>query len=295
MNESAPAGLAVVREVPALRAAVAAWRRQGARIAFVPTMGNLHAGHFALVEEARRQADRVVASIFVNPTQFGPSEDFQRYPRTPEQDAQGLARVGCDLLFLPDVETLYPLGVERSVRIVVPDLADVLCGAHRPGHFAGVATVVARLFNLVQPDVAVFGRKDLQQLQLIRHLVADLAFPVRILGVPTRREADGLALSSRNQYLDAEQRQRAPALYRALRGLLTEVRAGVAVGRAERAAAEALAAQGFEVDYVAVRRESALHSPVVAFEQQPDLVALGAARLGTTRLIDNVALAELED
>ena len=285
--------LPLAREAAELRARVQAWRRAGERVAFVPTMGNLHAGHFSLVERARQAADRVVASIFVNPTQFGPSEDFARYPRTPEQDARGLAEAGCDLLFLPEVATLYPLGIEHAVRIEVPDLADVLCGAHRPGHFSGVATVVARLLNLVAPDVAVFGRKDLQQLQLIRHLVTDLGFPVEIIGAPTRREADGLAMSSRNQYLSPLQRQCAPALYRALRQTLQAVRDGALPVDAEAAGSAWLAAQGFAVDYLVLRRESRLDALDVAFPQHPDLVALGAARLGSTRLIDNLAMAEL--
>ncbi len=285
--------IATARDVGTLRAAIAGWRAKGERIAFVPTMGNLHAGHFDLIALARRHARRVVASIFVNPTQFGPSEDFSRYPRTPERDAKGLREAGCDLLFLPEVETLYPLGVEHSVGIEVPDLADVLCGAHRPGHFSGVATVVARLFNLVAPDLAVFGRKDLQQLQLIRHLVADLAFPIEIIGAPTRREPDGLAMSSRNQYLDAEQRARAPALQQALRRTLEALRCGTPAAEAERIARDWLHAQGFDVDYLVVRRESRLAEASVAFPQHQDLVALGAAKLGRTRLIDNLAMADL--
>lgn len=285
--------LPIARDAAALRRQVAAWRAEGLRIGFVPTMGNLHAGHYSLVELAQARADRVVASIFVNPTQFGPHEDFARYPRTPERDAEGLAAAGCDLLFVPDVETLYPLGIEHSVRIEVPDLADVLCGAHRPGHFSGVATVVARLFNLVAPDVAVFGRKDLQQLELIRHLVTDLAFPIEIVGAPTRREPDGLALSSRNQYLDSAQRARAPALHAALQEALRAVRDGQPVAAVEAAAVAGLSARGFDVDYVVVRREGRLADVNVVFSQHGDLVALGAARLGSTRLIDNVALAEL--
>jgi pantoate--beta-alanine ligase len=284
--------LDVVGEAPALRARVAEWRSAGQRIAFVPTMGNLHAGHFGLIALARQHADRVVASIFVNPTQFGPNEDFARYPRTPEQDAAGLTAAGCDLLFEPAVSTLYPLGIEHSVRIEVPDLAGVLCGAHRPGHFSGVATVVARLFNLVAPDVAVFGRKDLQQLQLIRHLVADLSFPIEIIGAPTRRETDGLALSSRNQYLDASQRQLAPALQQTLQATLSAVCQGSPVAEAEEASARRLTAEGFDVDYLVVRRESRLDDLDVAYPQHADLVALGAVRLGSTRLIDNLSMAE---
>lgn len=285
--------LPLAGDVASLRQRIRSWRAEGRRIALVPTMGNLHAGHFGLIEAARLSADRVVASIFVNPTQFGPNEDFARYPRTPEQDAAGLLAAGCDLLFLPTVDTLYPLGIERSVRIEVPGLADVLCGAHRPGHFSGVATVVARLFNLVMPDVALFGRKDLQQLLLIRHLVADLAFPIEIIGVPTRREPDGLALSSRNQYLDAAQRRLAPSLQQSLRQLLGAVCAGQPVADAENEARIWLGKQGFSVDYLVVRRESNLAQALVADSQHADLVALGAAKLGTTRLIDNVSRPEL--
>jgi pantoate--beta-alanine ligase len=194
-----PRVIEIATRLDALRARIAGWKREGLRVGFVPTMGNLHAGHYSLVELARREADRVVASVFVNPTQFGPNEDFSRYPRTPEADATGLEAAGCDLLWLPSVETMYPYGVDGTVQVRVPGVSDVLEGAHRPGHFDGVATVVARLFNQVQPDVAAFGRKDYQQLAVIRYMVRDLAFPIALLAGETRREADGLAMSSRNQ------------------------------------------------------------------------------------------------
>ena len=184
-----------IRELEALRARIAGWKRDGLRIGFVPTMGNLHAGHYSLIELAQRHADRVVASVFVNPTQFGPNEDFGRYPRTPEQDAAGLAAAGTDALWMPSLATMYPYGADKAVAIRVPGVTEILEGAHRPGHFDGVATVVARLFNQVQPDVAVFGRKDYQQLAVIRYLVADLAFPVDLIAAETRREPDGLAMS----------------------------------------------------------------------------------------------------
>ena len=203
--------IAIHRELEALRAQVGDWKRAGLRVGFVPTMGNLHAGHHSLVALARRHADRVVASVFVNPTQFGPNEDFSRYPRTPGQDAEGLQAAGCDALWLPSVETMYPYGPERCVRMHVPGVTDTLEGAHRPGHFDGVATVVARLFNQVQADVAAFGRKDYQQLAVIRTMVRDLAFPLELLAGDTLREADGLAMSSRNQYLSAEERATAPS------------------------------------------------------------------------------------
>lgn len=282
-----------VDSVAAVRAAVRSWRAAGERVALVPTMGNLHAGHLSLIAAARERAQHVVASVFVNPTQFGPNEDFSRYPRTPERDAALLAEAGAELLFLPTVEAMYPLGAAAAIGMRIPVLEDVLCGAHRPGHFSGVATVVVRLFNMVQPDVAVFGRKDLQQLQVIRHLVADLAFPIEIAGVATSRESDGLALSSRNQYLSPEERANAPRLQAALRELLGQVIAGRQVAEAEAAARIALEHAGFAVDYMVVRRESQLAEPLVAFAQQDGLVALGAARLGRTRLIDNLSRSEL--
>ncbi|MBD8526531.1 pantoate--beta-alanine ligase [Pseudomarimonas arenosa] len=283
----------IVEQLEALRAQVQDWRAAGARIGFVPTMGNLHQGHLSLIEQARARADRVVCSIFVNPTQFGPSEDFQRYPRTPEQDAELLRNAGCDLLFLPPVEVMYPLGVERALRIEVPGLSNVLCGAHRPGHFAGVATVVCRLFNMVQADLAVFGRKDYQQLALIERMVADLSIPVEIVGAPTGREADGLAMSSRNQYLDAEQRGRAPVLYRTLCAALKSLQAGQAPAEIEARATRYLQGQGFEVDYVVLRDAHDLESIPAGPAEGRHWICLLAARLGKTRLIDNVAMADL--
>lgn len=278
-----------VAGVAELRAHLAGWRERGQRIALVPTMGNLHAGHHSLIELARRDADRVVASVFVNPTQFGPDEDFARYPRTPEADAEGLARAGCDLLFLPGVEAMYPLGVEAAVRIRVPGLADVLEGAVRPGHFDGVASVVARLFNLVRPDVALFGRKDYQQLQVIRHLVRDLAFAIDIVPGPTVREPDGLAMSSRNQYLGAEERRVAVEIIRNLRTMREQAALGLPIAGIEQEALERLAAAGFTVDYALIRRAD-LGRPETGNE--PGLIGLIAARLGRTRLIDNLAFDE---
>lgn len=274
-----------VRTVAELRAHLAAWRDQGHRVALVPTMGNLHAGHFSLVELARQNADKVVASIFVNPTQFGPNEDFARYPRTPEADAEGLARAGCDLLFLPSVETVYPLGPEAAVRIRVPGISEVLEGEHRPGHFEGVATVVARLFNMVHPDVAIFGRKDYQQLQVIRHMARDLAFAIDIVPGPTVREPDGLAMSSRNQYLAPEERAVAVEIIRNLRTMREQAAQGLPLAGIEQEAVERLAAAGFVVDYAVIRR-SDLSLPLAGNE--PGLLGLVAARLGRTRLIDNL-------
>lgn len=275
----------VVTELPALRARIAEWKRAGLRVGFVPTMGNLHAGHFSLVRLARTRADRVVASVFVNPTQFGPNEDFGRYPRTPEADAAGLAAAGCDLLWLPSVETMYPYGVQGTVQVHVPGVTATLEGAHRPGHFDGVATVVARLFNQVQPDVAAFGRKDYQQLAVIRYLVRDLAFPVELLAGETVREADGLAMSSRNQYLSPEERPRAATIHACLLAMREAIRAGRPRAQVEAEADERLRAAGFVPDYAVVRRID-LTEP--ADGEPGPRVALIAARLGRTRLIDNL-------
>lgn len=274
----------VTSELAALRDRITAWKRAGQRVAFVPTMGNLHAGHFSLIELARRHADRVVASVFVNPTQFGPNEDFSRYPRTPEADTSGLDAAGCDLLWLPTVDTMYPHGVEATVRIGVPGVTETLEGAHRPGHFDGVATVVARLFNQVQPDVAIFGRKDYQQLAVIRYMVGDLAFPIEIVAAETRREADGLAMSSRNQYLSEQERPVAAEISRCLQAMREAIRAGTPREQVEAEAVRRLSGVGFVVDYAVVRdRDLGLPD-----EGRGPRVALVAARLGRTRLIDNL-------
>lgn len=277
--------IAILRELEALRAQVGEWKRAGLRIGFVPTMGNLHAGHHSLVALARRHADRVVASVFVNPTQFGPNEDFARYPRTPEQDAEGLQAAGCDTLWLPSVEAMYPYGADRCVRMHVPGVTDTLEGAHRPGHFDGVATVVARLFNQVQADVAAFGRKDYQQLAVIRYMVRDLAFPLELLAGDTLREADGLAMSSRNQYLSPDERATAPVIHRVLLGMRDAARAGRSREQVEAEADAALRAAGFVPDYAALRApDFSLPDDATAGPR----VALVAARLGRTRLIDNL-------
>ncbi|XQA74443.1 pantoate--beta-alanine ligase [Xanthomonas sacchari] len=273
-----------ITDLARLRATVSGWKRQGLRVAFVPTMGNLHAGHFSLVMLARQYADRVVSSVFVNPTQFGPNEDFTRYPRTPEADTSGLEGAGCDVLWLPTVESMYPLGVELALRMHTPGVSEVLEGACRPGHFDGVCTVVARLFNQVQPDLAAFGKKDYQQLAVIRQMVADLAFPIEILGGGIVREADGLAMSSRNQYLSAEERPRAAQIHRTLRAMREAHLAGRPRAEVEAAATAQLQAAGFEVDY------SVLRTPDLSEPQDGTgpRVALIAARLGRTRLIDNL-------
>jgi len=272
-------------ELDRLRDRVGEWKRAGLRVGFVPTMGNLHAGHFSLVEIAKRHADRVVASVFVNPTQFGPNEDFARYPRTPELDAAGLEAAGCDALWLPKVETMYPFGTEGAVRMHVPNVGDALEGAHRPGHFDGVATVVARLFNQAQADVAVFGRKDYQQLAVIRAMARDLAFPLDIVAAPTMREADGLAMSSRNQYLSAQERPVAATIYRTLQAMREATVAGHPRADVEANADAGLRAAGFVPDYAVLRRPD-LSEP--ADGEPGPRVALVAARLGRTRLIDNL-------
>lgn len=273
------------KTVDSLRRQVADWRRQGLRIGFVPTMGNLHAGHFALVDLARQHCDKVVASIFVNPTQFGPNEDYARYPRTPDSDIAGLASKQCDALLLPSVEEMYPFGTIGCVQMHVPGITDILCGAHRPGHFNGVAQVVARLFNMVQPDVAVFGRKDYQQLQVIRYMTSEMSFPVQIVPAPTLRETDGLAMSSRNQYLQGDERQTAAFIYQTLQFMREQCALGLPLGMTEEQAEQRLAMAGFTVDYAEIRR-SDLSRPKAPNE--PGLLALIAARLGRTRLIDNL-------
>lgn len=274
-----------VDTVPALRRQVAGWRRVGERIAFVPTMGNLHEGHLALVREGRRLAQRVVASIFVNPLQFGPGEDFAAYPRTLGRDTELLAGEGADLLFAPGVDTLYPRGQSGHTRVEVPGISDILCGAIRPGHFVGVATVVCKLFGLVQPDVAVFGEKDFQQLLVIRRMTDDLGLPVEVRGLPTVREPDGLAMSSRNGYLSPDERALAPELRRALERCAGRLRDGAAPAAAEALAVSELAAAGLRPDYVSVRRAADLGPPT---QEDGDLVILAAAFLGRARLIDNL-------
>lgn len=275
-----------IRTVKKLRAELANLRARGGRIALVPTMGNLHAGHLALVAEARALADHVVASIFVNPTQFGPGEDFASYPRTLERDRRQLAAAGADLLFAPPVDEIYPDGATDGTVVCVPGLSTILCGASRPGHFAGVASVVTRLFNIVQPDVAAFGEKDYQQLLVIRRLQADLHLPIRIVGVPTQRNVDGLALSSRNQYLSAAELQRAPELHRALVDCAGQLqRRTRSLAALEKQGLARLTAAGFRPDYFVIRNAADLTRPG---KGSRELVVLAAARLGRTRLIDNV-------
>ncbi|WP_095109526.1 pantoate--beta-alanine ligase [Pseudomonas sp. Irchel 3E20] len=276
----------MVRTVRELRAAVARARSEGKRIGLVPTMGNLHSGHAALVTKAAQRVDFVVASIFVNPLQFGAGEDLDKYPRTFAADQETLVQAGCHLLFAPTVEEMYPDGMAGQTRVSVPQLSEGLCGASRPGHFEGVATVVSKLFNMVQPDLAIFGQKDFQQLAVIRALVHDLNLPIQIIGEPTVRAEDGLALSSRNGYLSAEQRAIAPALYRSLSQI------GAAIEQGERDYPALLAEQsrvlqaaGFRPDYLEIRHALTLRP---ATGEDRDLVILAAAYLGATRLIDNL-------
>jgi pantoate--beta-alanine ligase len=271
-----------------LRTHVETWRRAGERIAFVPTMGNLHAGHFSLIATARAHAERVVASVFVNPTQFGPREDFEHYPRSLEKDRQGLAEHGCDLLFAPDVQTVYPYGAPHTVRVEVPELSGILEGAMRTGHFSGVATVVTKLFNLVQPDVAIFGQKDYQQLLVIRRMAHDLHLPIQILGAPIVREANGLAMSSRNQYLTAQERERAGIIYKTLCTMRDEHHGGKPRKAIESDARRALEQATLRPDYAVLRRSSDLAEPHAA-DRLP-MIALIAAWLGRTRLIDNLQM-----
>jgi pantoate--beta-alanine ligase len=275
-----------VTRIAEVRERVRGWRNEGRRIAFVPTMGNLHPGHLSLIEAARRHGDRFVSSIFVNPMQFGPNEDYAHYPRTPTQDEHMLAEAGCNLMFMPDVAEIYPNGSERATRVDVPTLSRILDGEFRPGHFEGVSTIVATLFHIVEPDVAVFGEKDFQQLTIIRRMVADLCLPVEIVGAPTVRDSDGLAMSSRNQYLTAVERQIAPRIYQILQAAAHRLRAGdTEFSSIERTGVEALEKAGMRPDYFSVRRAQDLGAPALDTKH---LVVLTAARLGKARLIDNI-------
>ena len=279
----------IVASVADLRAGVAALRQRGARIGLVPTMGNLHEGHLSLIDTARAHgADAVVVSIFVNPLQFGPREDFAAYPRTPEDDHAALAGKDVALVFAPTVEEMYPGGQAATTRVEVPGLSTILCGQFRPGHFVGVATVVTKLFNMVQPDLAVFGEKDYQQVIVIRRMTRELCLPVAIVAAATVRDDDGLAMSSRNRFLSAEERARAPELQRALREGSAAVESGdLPFAAIEQRGMARLETAGFRPEYFAVRDALTLAEPA---PDQPQLVVLAAAWLGKTRLIDNVAV-----
>jgi pantoate--beta-alanine ligase len=278
-----------VTTVSAVRERVRAWRTGGARVVFVPTMGNLHAGHVSLIDAARRHGERFVASIFVNPMQFGPNEDFAHYPRTPREDERMLSDAGCDLMFMPDVAEIYPHGAERATRVEVPVLSRILEGEFRPGHMEGVSTVVAKLFHIVEPDVAVFGEKDFQQLTVIRRMVIELCMRVEIIGAPTLRDTDGLALSSRNQYLTPAERKLAPVIFATLEAAASRVRAGDGeFASIERFGVQALESAGLRPDYFSARRAADLGAPD---RETRELVVLAAARLGRARLIDNVQVS----
>jgi pantoate--beta-alanine ligase len=282
----------LVDSIAALRAQVTQWKAKGLRVALVPTMGNLHRGHLALVEEACERADKVVATIFVNPTQFGEGEDFDGYPRTLAADAERLESTGCDLLFAPTTAEMYPFGQQDLTRVQVPQITNDHCGASRPGHFDGVSTVVNILFNLVQPDVACFGTKDYQQLAVLKRMARDLCIPVEIVGVPTVRENDGLAKSSRNQYLTESERHIAPRMYKILQAVQQELtenreRSGYTFRIVEAQALQKLADTGFEPEYLTICYRDDLEP---AKDTERPLVVLTAARLGKARLIDNLEI-----
>jgi len=269
-----------------LREQLVEWHQVGESVALVPTMGNLHKGHMSLVQLAAEHAERVVVSVFVNPTQFGEGEDFNSYPRTPEKDARQLKRAGVDVLFAPTVEEVYPFGLENTTRVSVPGLSEILCGEHRPGHFDGVTSVVMRLLNMVSPNFAVFGQKDYQQLVILRRMAAELHMHTKLLAGPTLRDEAGLAMSSRNQYLSDSEMLSAPLLYATLSDAREKLLAGGAdIAAIEKAAVKALAAGGFEPDYFSVRRAGDLSQPEKA---GGNLVIMAAAQLGNARLIDNV-------
>jgi len=275
-----------VSKIPELRLQINEWRSNKQSIAFVPTMGNLHAGHLNLVEKALTVADQVIVSIFVNPLQFGPHEDYENYPRTLQADSEKLAKLNTHLLFTPYLTDLYPTGLENTTSIKVPGLSEILCGASRPIFFQGVATVVNILLNLVQPDKALFGEKDYQQLLIIKRMVADFFMPIEIIGIPIVRETDGLAMSSRNNYLNAEQRAIAPHLFQILHDIKIKIEAGERnFTKLEHEAKPVLSTAGFKPDYIAVRSQKNLEIPTPT---DKNLIILAAAYLGSTRLIDNI-------
>lgn len=276
----------ILNSIAALRAQISAWRQNGERIAFVPTMGNLHNGHLKLVDVAKSHADRVIVSIFVNPMQFGKNEDLDSYPRTLEADCAGLTTHGADAVFTPTPDIMYPRGLDVQTFVEVPLLGDLHCGASRAGHFRGVSTIVCKLFNLVQPDIACFGQKDYQQLAIIRQMVTDLSLPIEIIGVPTERAENGLALSSRNGYLTPEQLATAPQLYQVLQQLREKILAGNHDYRSlELQTKQQLSAAGFTPDYIDISDQTDLTLATTAEQAK---VILAAAWLGSTRLIDNL-------
>ncbi len=279
----------IVSSSESLREMLGDWRCSDEHIALVPTMGNLHDGHLSLVTLAREHAERIVISIFVNPKQFTEGEDFEQYPRTLERDKRLLKKVKADLLFVPDVDTMYPFGLDNATSVTVPVMTSDFCGAYRPGHFDGVTSVVSRLFSIVQPDVAIFGQKDFQQQLVIRRMVEDLQLPLQIVLAPTIREGDGLALSSRNQYLSEKQRSVASTLYSLLAGIGKDLQAGKRnFEELEKHAMDALSSAGFDPEYIGIRRAENLETPD---RDTDEIVVLAAARLGNARLIDNILVS----
>lgn len=281
--------MVIVETVLALRKIVGRARNENKKVALVATMGNLHEGHIALIDVAKQHADFVVATIFVNPLQFGPSEDLEKYPRTPDADQAKLKEAGCDLLFLPDVAEMYPEGFEAQPIVSVPRVSEGLCGAARPGHFNGMATIVNKMFNVVQPDIAVFGEKDYQQLAVIRSMVRNLNIPIEIFGAPTVRAPDGLALSSRNGYLNDQERAAAPILYQCLKDVALSLQRGsLDVEQLLDEQCKRITSSGFQLEYLEIRNA---HDLSLTSETSGNLVILVAARLGKTRLIDNVVVS----
>jgi len=280
-----------ITKVKALRSCVRDWHQQGQSVALVPTMGNLHVGHLQLVKQAKKIANKVVVSIFVNPTQFVAGEDFDTYPRTIKDDVAHLGDIEPDLIFIPEIDEVYPAGLEGETQVIVPELDSIFCGAFRPGHFTGVATVVSKLLNMVQPDIALFGNKDYQQLLVIKRLVKDLCIPVEIVGVETVREESGLALSSRNRYLNQQEKMVAAELHQALSGIAEAVKAGVDdYQQLEANAVKHLEKKGFKTEYLSIRNASNLGEPT-----EEELVVLAAAWLGKARLIDNIQIKRCRD
>ena len=281
----------VIRNKTSLHKQLAEWRHARERIAIVPTMGNLHAGHLSLVHLAQQNAERVVVTLFVNPTQFGDGEDFEAYPRSLKRDTQSLEDARADVFFIPEIETIYPFGIESATRVSVLGLTDEFCGACRPGHFDGVTSVVMRLFSIVQPEVAVFGQKDYQQQLVIRRMIEDLSLPIQMIIGPTVREPDGLAMSSRNAYLSDEERQIAPALYQTLHDVGEKLKAGKRnFDELEDRATRSLVATGFHPEYFAIRQPLDLGEPDLDCSA---FVVLAAVRLGTARLIDNIVFGAI--
>ncbi len=276
-----------ITDIPTLQNQIKHWKAQQQRLALVPTMGNMHQGHLQLVEQAKSYGDKVIVSIFVNPMQFAPGSDYEHYPRTMKEDAKQLEALGVDVLFAPNVDDIYPHDLSQTTKVVVPDLSDILCGEYRPGHFVGVTTIVAKLFNIVQPDIAVFGEKDYQQLVIIKKMVDDLGFPVEIHSGATVREADGLAMSSRNQYLTEAERKTAPLLFQTILSAKKQITSGASFAEIEADAMKALQLAGFNPEYVSIRNAETL---APASDTQHPLVILVAAWLGKARLIDNTSI-----